>query len=197
MEKINKLAEKEAKITADRLAESRKYLDEDRDNLIKYMKKYGFEAEFETDGFLANYEEAWTKVYEEIAALYEDNELTKEEEEIEEKLNIKLEELEGALEDYENSLKELADDIEKYEESLYDMYDNKLEQFEHRLEFRLELNEDDMSYIDFLIESLGDNASKAVDRISLITQKSTALFDNIVRVKENIQAIYDLSDDPF
>jgi chromosome segregation ATPase len=144
MEKINKLAEKEARITADRLAESRKYLDEDRDNLIKYMKKYGFEAEFETDGFLANYEEAWTKVYEEIAALYEDNLLTEEEEKIEEELNVKLEELEGALEDYENSLAELAEDIEKYEESLYAMYDSKLEQLEHRLEFRLELNEDDM-----------------------------------------------------
>ena len=197
LEKINKLAEKEAKITADRISESRKYLVEDRQNLIKYMQKYGFEAEFDSDGFLASYEEAWTKVYEEIAALYEDNLLTEEESKIEEELKVKLEELEGALEDYENSLKELAEDIEKYEESLYDMYDSKLEQLEHRLEFRLELNEDDMSYIDFLIEALGENASKAVDRISLITQKSTALFDNIVRVKENIQAIYDLSDDPF
>jgi hypothetical protein len=37
MEKINKLAEKEAHITANRIKESQKYLVEDRENLIKYM----------------------------------------------------------------------------------------------------------------------------------------------------------------
>ena len=47
------------------------------------LSKYGFEAEFDTDGFLANYEQVWNELYEELAALYEDNELT----EAEEKLN--------------------------------------------------------------------------------------------------------------
>jgi hypothetical protein len=37
MEKINKLAEKEARITSDRIKESREYLVEDRKNLIKYL----------------------------------------------------------------------------------------------------------------------------------------------------------------
>jgi hypothetical protein len=37
MEKINKLAEKEARITSDRIKESRKYLEEDRENLTKVM----------------------------------------------------------------------------------------------------------------------------------------------------------------
>jgi hypothetical protein len=115
MEKINKLAEKEAHITSDRIKESQRYLKEDRENLIKYMQKYGFEAEFDADGYLANYEEIWTKLHEEIAALYEDNELTEDEEKLEEEFNVKLEELEGALEDYENSLEELYKDIEAYE----------------------------------------------------------------------------------
>ena len=80
LEKINKLAEKEAHITADRIKESREYLVEDRQNLIKMLSKYGFEAEFDTDGFLANYEQVWNELYKEIAALYEDNLLTEEEE---------------------------------------------------------------------------------------------------------------------
>ena len=63
MEKINKLAEKEAKITSDRIKESRTYLVEDRENLIKYLQKYGYEAEFDADGFLANYEKVWTDIY--------------------------------------------------------------------------------------------------------------------------------------
>jgi hypothetical protein len=37
MEKINKLAEKEAHITSDRIKESQRYLKEDRENLIKVM----------------------------------------------------------------------------------------------------------------------------------------------------------------
>ena len=196
MEKINKLAQKEAKITSDRIEESRKYLEEDRNNLIKYMKKYGFEAEFEADGFLANYEEAWTAVYEEIAALYEDNLLTEEEEKIEEDLNVKLEELEGALEDYENSLKELADDIEKWEESMYEMFDNKIEQMEHKVEFKLELDEDSLTYIDFLIENLGDSAVRAIDKIDLIAEKTGYLFNSIQTAYEGVEEIYALSDDP-
>lgn len=196
MEKINKLAQKEAKITSDRIEESRKYLEEDRSNLIKYMKKYGFEAEFEADGFLANYEEAWTAVYEEIAALYEDNLLTEEEEKIEEDLNVKLEELEGALEDYENSLKELADDIEKWEETLYEMFDNKIEQMEHKVEFKLELDEDSLTYIDFLIENLGDSAVRAIDKIDLIAEKTGYLFNSIQTAYEGVEEIYALSDDP-
>jgi hypothetical protein len=127
MEKMNKLAEKEARITSDRIKESREYIVEDRQNLIKYLQKYGYEAEFDADGFLTNYEEIWNDIYEQIAALYEDNEFTDEEKEIEEELNIMLEELEGALDDYENSLEELASDIEAYEESLYEMFDNKVE----------------------------------------------------------------------
>ena len=196
MEKINKLAEKEARITADRISESRKYLVEDRENLIKYMQKYGFEAEFDADGFLSNYEEAWTKIYEEIAALYEDNLLTEDEEKIEEDLNIKLEELEGALEDYENSLSELADDIEAYEESLYEMYDNKVEVLQHKVEFKIELEEDDLEYLDFWIETLGDNIYNSIEAIEAMGEKANMLFNGLDVYKQGVQDIYDLSNDP-
>ena len=197
MEKMNKLAEKEAKITSDRIRESQRYLEEDRQNLIKYMRKYGFEAEFDADGFLSNYEEAWTKLYEELAALYEDNELTEEEEELEEEINIKLEELEGALEDYENSLKELQDDIEAYEESLYEMYDNKVEALKHKVEFKIELEEDDMAFLDFWIESLGDSLYNALEAIEAMGAKANHLFDGLEVYKQGIEDIYALSDDPF
>lgn len=196
MEKINKLAEKEARITADRIKESREYLVEDRQNLIKYMQKYGFEAEFDADGFLVNYEQAWNKIYQEIAALYEDNLLDEEEEKIEEDLNIKLEELEGALEDYENSLSELADDIEAYEESLYEMYDNKVEALEHKVEFKIELSEDDLEYLDFWIESLGDNIYNAIEAIEAMGAKANALFDGLETYQQGIMDIMSLSEDP-
>ena len=197
LEKINKLAEKEAHITADRIKESREYLVEDRQNLIKMMQKYGFEAEFDSDGFLANYEKVWNELYEEIAALYEDNLLTEEEEKIEEEFNIKLEELEGALEDYENSLKELADDIEKYEESLFEIYDNKIEALEHKVEFKIELEEDDLEYLDFWIESLGDSVYNAIESIEAMGAKANHLFDGLNVYKQGIEDIYALSDDPF
>ena len=184
LEKINKLAEKEAHITADRIKESREYLVEDRQNLIKMLQKYGFEAEFDTDGFLASYEKAWNELYQEIAALYEDNLLTEDEAKLAEDFNVKLEELEGALEDYENSLKELVQrgqmtekefsllNIEKlkFEESLYEMYDNKVEALEHKVEFKIELEEDDLEYLDFWIDSLGDNIYNAIN-IPVCTNK--------------------------
>lgn len=197
LEKINKLAEKEAHITADRIKESREYLVEDRQNLIKMLSKYGFEAEFDTDGFLANYEQVWNELYKEIAALYEDNLLTEEEEKIEEELNIKLEEMEGALEDYENSLKELADDIEKYEESLFEIYDNKIEALKHKVEFKIELEEDDLEYLDFWIDSLGDSVYNAIESIEALGAKANMLFKGLEVYKQGVEDIYTLSDDPF
>ena len=127
MEKIYKLAEKEARFTSDRIKESRKYMIEDRENLIKYMQKYGYEADFDSDGFLNTNEEAWGKIHDKIAKLYEDNELTDDEKKLEEDYKVELEDLDGALEDYENSLIELQSDIEANEEYLYEMYDNKVE----------------------------------------------------------------------
>jgi chromosome segregation ATPase len=161
------------------------------------MQKYGYEAEFDEDGFLSSYEEAWTKIHEKIAKLYEDNELTKDEQKLEEDYKVELEELNGALEDYENSLKELQADIEAYEESLYEIYDNKVEQLQHKVEFKIELNEDDLSYFDFWIEALGDSLYNALSVITTMGQKTGALFEGIDTYKQGIQDIYDLSDDPF
>ena len=197
LEKINTLAQKEARITADRIKESREYLVEDRQNLINMLSKYGFEAEFDTDGFLANYEQVWNELYKELAALYEDNELTEAEEDLEEEINIKMEELEGALEDYENSLKELADDIESYEESLFEIYDNKIEALEHKVEFKIELEEDDLEYLDFWIDSLGDSVYNAIESIEAMGAKANHLFDGLNVYKQGIEDIYALSDDPF
>lgn len=196
MEKINKLAEKEARITSDRIKESRKYLEEDRENLTKVMQKYGYEAEFDTDGFFASYEETWTKIHDKIAKLYEDNELTKDEQKLEEDYKLELEELEGALEDYENSLSELQADIEAYEESLYEMYDNKVEQMQHKVEFKIQLNEDDISYLDFWIEALGDSLYNALEVLQTLGQKTNILFDGLDTYKQGIEDIYALSDDP-
>ena len=196
MEKINKLAEKEARITSDRIKESRKYMIEDRENLIKYMQKYGYEAEFDSDGFLKTYEDAWTQIHDKIAKLYEDNELTADEQKLEEDYKVELEELEGALEDYENSLKELQADIEAYEASLYEMYDNKVEQMQHKVEFKIELNEDDLSYLDFWIEALGDSLYNALESLQTMGQKTNVLFDGINTYKQGIEDIYALSDDP-
>ena len=197
MEKINKLAAKEAAITSDRIKESRKYMIEDRENLIKYMQKYGYEADFDSDGFLNTYEEAWGKIHDKIAKLYEDNELTDDEKKLEEDYKVELEELDGALEDYENSLKELQSDIEAYEESLYEMYDNKVEQMQHKVEFRIELNEDDLSYLDFWIEALGDSLYNALESLQTMGAKTNVLFDGINTYKQGIEDIYALSDDPF
>lgn len=196
MEKINKLAEKEARITSDRIKESRKYLEEDRENLTKVMQKYGYEAEFDTDGFFASYEETWTKIHDKIAKLYEDNELTKDEQKLEEDYKLELEELEGALEDYESSLSELQADIEAYEESLYEMYDNKVEQMQHKVEFKIQLNEDDISYLDFWIEALGDSLYNALEVLQTLGQKTNILFDGLDTYKQGIEDIYALSDDP-
>lgn len=196
LEKINKLTEKEAHLNADRIKEARAYLEEDRNNLQKYLQKYGYDMKLEADGYLANYEEVWTDIYNQIAALYSDNLLDESESELEEQLKVMQEELEGALEDYEDSLQELYDTIEAYEDSLYEMYDNQVEQIEHRIEFKTELDTDQLDYMDFILEAIGDNAERAVDAIDAMGQKTSTLLDGIDTYNDAIASAYEISDSP-
>lgn len=196
LEKINKLTEKEAHLNADRIKEARAYLEEDRNNLQKYLKKYGYDMKLEADGYLANYEEVWTDIYNQIAALYSDNLLDESESELEEQLKVMQEELEGALEDYEDSLQELYDTIEAYEDSLYEMYDNQVEQIEHRIEFKTELDSDELDYMDFILDSIGESAERAVDAIDAMSNKTSTLLDGIDTYKDAIQEAFDISDNP-
>lgn len=196
LQKINKLTEKEAHLNADRIKEARAYLEEDRNNLQKYLQKYGYDMKLEADGYLSNYEEIWTDIYNQIAALYEDNLLDESESELEEQLKVMQEELEGALEDYEDSLQELYDTIEAYEDSLYEMYDNQVEQIEHRIEFKTELDTDQLDYMDFILETIGDNAERAVDAIDAMGQKTSTLLDGINTYNDAIASAYEISDSP-
>jgi hypothetical protein len=67
---------------------------------------------------------------------------------------------------------------------------------EHKVEYKLELDEDSLTYIDFLLENLGDSAVRAMDRIGLITEKVGYLYTSIDTVKQGISDILSLSDDP-
>jgi hypothetical protein len=67
---------------------------------------------------------------------------------------------------------------------------------EHKVEFKLELDEDSLTYIDYLIENLGDSAVRAIDKIGLISEKTDYLFNSIETAYQGVQDIYALSDDP-
>jgi hypothetical protein len=67
---------------------------------------------------------------------------------------------------------------------------------QHKVEFKIELNEDDLSYLDFWIEALGDSLYNALKSLQTMGQKTNVLFDGINTYKEGIEEIYALSDDP-
>jgi hypothetical protein len=68
---------------------------------------------------------------------------------------------------------------------------------QHKVEFKIELNEDDLSYLDFWIEALGDSLYNALESLQTMGAKTNVLFEGIDTYKQGIEDIYALSDDPF
>jgi hypothetical protein len=50
---------------------------------------------------------------------------------------------------------------------------------QHKVEFKIELNEDDISYLDFWIEALGDSLYNALEVLQTLGQKTNILFNGL------------------
>lgn len=88
-------------------------------------------------------------------------------------------------EQYEEPFNDAKDAIDQYVETINllqseelnlidlqnDLADQLREIAAYKLELNIDLDEDELKYLDFLLEMLGDNAEKAVDALTLLGQK--------------------------
>jgi len=104
LEKENKLLEEGLKLNRKKSEEAMKNLKIDQEAVIAMSQKYGYEVKFDSEGNLENYEEILGDLYDQLHALEADNLMDEAEEKVKEEIDIKREEIEGAIEDLEDTI---------------------------------------------------------------------------------------------
>lgn len=176
---INTLLRKQQQLTTDRITEELDYLEKDKKKIEELIERYNKDAEdedkinLEYDGFgiITNYKQVIGKWAEELASYYADGELTAEEGKKAEELQKKIQDFTTLIKDYEDSLNQLMTSIETFENTLYELFSNQMEALTYKVQYKIEIEQDDLSYIDFYSSSIKDSYSMMYTYLELVGSK--------------------------
>lgn len=200
-----KLIEKEVELQKEQLKLQETYLTEIKNNLKTdkkdltdalnalglYDKNGKLTIEFDTDGIIKNYQRI------EDALLARENELidqynarqddAKDEWFDDEK--EKLDELRDLLSQYEETQGLYLDELDNMQEYIDNIADSLLELTEYKVELNLDVANDDLERIQFLLDQIDNNAYKAAEAISLFGEQTANSLDQIDIYQKGIEEI--------
>ena len=155
------------------------YLDEINSNLNKdknAILKYG--VKFDENGNISNYDEVM------------EAQLNKFNKKRTEKAEKEYEEFKKLIEQYEETHDLLLDEQAKLEDLRNQIHDEGLAAAAYKVEYQIELNDDDVEFLDYLIDQLSDNITSLVEKIALIESKMVESLDNYNIYMDGIKDIF-------
>ena len=178
----NKIAAMDAEIAAlDDMAEAQNKYNQTVEKAIKddyaEISKHGFKIG--DDGQITNYEEI-------MRGAINDYNRTGDEEAYD---NIV-----KALERYNESLNLLKDGQQTFIDLQNQIKDASLEKIEYQVEYRVEINESDMKYLEKQFKSIKDDAESAAGAVALLGQNLQKSLDNVDIYKKAVERIFADSD---
>lgn len=157
----------------------KQYLDEIDSNLKKdknTILKYG--VKFDENGNISNYDEVM------------EAQLNKFNKKRTEKAEKEYEEFKKLIEQYEETHDLLLDEQAKLEDLQNQIHDEGLAAAAYKVEYQIELNDDDVEFLDYLIDQLSDNVTSLVEKIALIESKMVESLDNYGIYMDGIKDIF-------
>ena len=172
------------KKTEEEIALQKKYAKEIDANYNKERKliidKYG--AGLDADGNITNYDEMYSKFINKLKSLDPESAAYAEVESRFEAFKRDINQYEETLELKEDKEDEITDLEIKNE-------DEKLEVIQYALEYTVEVQDDALEHLDYLLGTIEDDAFKAAEAIEYIGQKTAATFEKIAAYNTNIDDI--------
>ena len=193
-----KLIDQEIAKTEELIAKNKVYLSQVQQNLNSERGQLSaFGATFDSNGTITNYEAIMNKMIAEYnVAVEEFNKHTTDDEaakavfEAAEKKYEQFKELIGKYEEDQDLLKEIEQEIQDQKDAIFDA---KLEKVDYAVEIKLDVDDSDIKYLEFLLTELEDkdfHAAEAIANIGLQTGKS---LDKIKQYEKGIEDILKLS----
>lgn len=152
--------------------EIEEYYNKDKDAIAKYG------AEFDENGIILNYEELIQEQVDKFNKLRTD----KAEEEYQKFMDT--------LKQYEETHDLLEEEKEKLVDLQNQIYDAALEKIDYKVELQIEINSDDLEFLEFLLENLTDAAYDAADAIANLGQQTAEQLQNQEIYTQGINDIF-------
>jgi hypothetical protein len=174
MRENNSLLKQEISLLKDRITEAKKHRSDDKKELLAEAKKMDIGLEIK-DNNIVNYEEVKTKLFNELAAAeaHMDGLKTKEAQDkySEDKLKPIQDKI-ALLDEFMERFEGTQEEIEKMEKELqtleYELEDGELEVYQYELELKINIDQNQLDYLEFLLSQLEDGAFSSAQRLSLL-----------------------------
>ena len=164
MDEEIKLLEDKGKVLEQQYKDNQKYIEEDKQALLKSAKEAGISLQIDEKGNIINYTEELSYLYELLAQAEEkqDKMSTKEEqdsyqENVIDPLKDKIEAFTEASEDWSESIEKNEELITEMQENLYEIQDLEFEKITYKVEFEIEIDDEDLKVVEYFMEKYSDN----------------------------------------
>lgn len=182
--------DKEISIYQKQLAAQKQYVSEIEDYLAKDKAAIaGYGAIFDELGNIANYDQlmgAYVAQYNEGVAKYNAGEIEDEQFEAYEK---QYENFKKALDQYEETNNLLQEEGEKLTDIINAIADAKLEKLKYNVQLHLDIDDDELKYIDYMLNRVSDDAFKAAETIALLGEKTEVTMRKVDTLGEGLKGI--------
>ena len=169
---INKLLDQQIDAWSEREKQSKAYLESDKKVVEQMAQEAGVSLTFDLDtGFITNYTEQMTRLWEELAQIEQDanadGNVTEEEQEAIDKKKEQIENLDNAVKQYDDSLKQWQNDIDTKLDYIYQKQTRNFENLNLELEINVKINENASKRLEYELSKIEDDFYSAAEAAAL------------------------------
>lgn len=99
------------------------------------------------------------------------------------------------LEQYEETIHLYEDATQELQDMKNEKYDLQLDKVDIEVNYKIDVQDDELKIVDLMLQKIEDDASKAVERINLIGKQASIAESKMNTYKQGIQAIFNAHDD--
>ena len=163
------------------LKDAEEYAKQDKANLIANTASH-LTLNFDEYGRIANYETLQQDYIDRLKANVNNDKAF-------ENIEKEYEAFENAASKYEESLNKVEDQQQAVIDEQNELADLALEKIEFKVQLKVDATDDDLKYIEFLMQTIEDDAFAAADAIGLLGQEAQATFEKITATEEGIAEV--------
>lgn len=190
------LMKQENQLLKQKSKEIEKNLKLDKADLNKTANEAGFTVEYDDQGNIDNYTAMMTSLYNQLAAAEAkmDKMFTKEEqdeyqENVIDGIQEKIDNLQATVDMYDETRELLTDTQKEIQDNLYEIEDLEFEAFTYEIELKIEVDDRDLEYLDYLLSKIEDKAFASAERIEIMFKQIPEIESQITTSQDAINQI--------
>lgn len=162
----------------DHLDEVNKYYESDKANLDKVSQYVGFDVQLDENGSIINFDDIQDKMFAEYNKhINKKGEVTDMDEEAWKEYEKEWQDIMDLISQYEET-QDLKKEVEKQiQDYVNELYDLQLSEITYKVDVQIEVSEDALGILDYMLNKINDDAWQAAEVIAVMGQRTGELLD--------------------